>query len=64
MHQIPYMKRANEHAKGVIDGAESNGVIDDVIGGHLHHVRCKKQRKVTLGQEEANTTEVCTRSLG
>jgi hypothetical protein len=42
MHQIPYMKRANEHEQGVIDVAQSNGEIHDAIGGHLEHVRCKK----------------------
>jgi hypothetical protein len=48
MHQIPSMKQATEHAQGVIDVAESNGDIKDGIGGHLGHVRCKKQPKIAI----------------
>jgi hypothetical protein len=62
MHQIPYMKRANEHAKGVIDGAESNGGIHDVTGGNLGHVRCKKWRNIALDKEEGHTTGACITS--
>jgi hypothetical protein len=65
MHQIPGMKRATEHMQGVIDVAESDGDIDDGIGGHLGHVRSKKQRKIDLARkEEGNSTGLCTRLPG
>jgi hypothetical protein len=57
------MKQANKHVKGEMNVAESNGDINDGIGGHLDHVRCIKQRKIALDQkEEGNTIGVCTRS--
>jgi hypothetical protein len=57
------MKRSSEHWKGVIDVSESNGNINDGIGGHVDYVRCKKQPKLGLDQkEDGDPTGACIRS--